>query len=123
MFKTWDVQKLFKNVKKSFTAQLEANPDKDPGTKFTMLGWTIYGQQPVMESFREEFFLQTGQEEFERLCSLDVLGLEDARPQGETGTQRIYSAAEKDRRGYYETKLLWKEGHVPLPTNKKLSQA
>ena len=24
---------------------LGANPDKDPGAEFTMLGWTIYGRQ------------------------------------------------------------------------------
>ena len=47
---------------------LGANPDKDPGAEFTMLGWTIYGQQLVEESGAEkQFFLKIGQEEFERL--------------------------------------------------------
>lgn len=58
---------------------LGTTPDKDPGAEFTMLGWTIYGRQAVTENCTEkQFFLRSGQEEFEKLCSLDVLGLADA---------------------------------------------
>ena len=104
---------------------LGANPDKDPGAEFTMLGWTLYGRQPATESGTEkQFFLKTGQEEFEKLCSLDVLGLAD------TGTkedamihEEFLQQLTKTPRGYYETKLPWKEDRVPLPTNKNLSTA
>lgn len=49
---------------------LGANPDKDPGAEFTMLGWTIYGRHPGVESgVDKQFLLTTGQEEFEKLCS------------------------------------------------------
>lgn len=41
-----------------------------------MLGRTIYGRQLVEEGDTEkQFFLKTGQEELEKLSSLDVLGL------------------------------------------------
>lgn len=57
------------------------DPNKDPGAEFTMLGWTVYGRRPVTESVTAEkqFLLTNGQEEFEKLCSLDVLGLKDTR--------------------------------------------
>ena len=56
---------------------LGVDPDKDPGAEFTMLGWTVYGSRPVTEGVTAEkqFLLTTGQEEFEKLCSLDVLGI------------------------------------------------
>ena len=60
---------------------LGVDPDLDPGAEFMMLGWTVYGSRPVTEGVTAEkqFLLTTGQEEFEKLCSLDVLGLKDTR--------------------------------------------
>lgn len=104
---------------------LGANPDKDPGAEFTMLGWTIYGRHPGVESgVDKQFLLKTGEEEFEKLCSLDVLGISD------TGTKQdglvhkeFLQQLTKTPDGYYETKLPWKEDHVPLPVNKNLAAA
>ena len=101
-------------------------PDKDPGAEFTMLGWTMYGRQPATEVCPEkQFFLKSGQEEFEQLCSLDVLGLADAVKSKDT--TRIHDdfiqQLKQTENGYYETKLPWKEDHVPLPTNKNLATA
>ena len=68
---------------------LGANPDKDRGAEFMMLGWTIFGRQLVTECGPEkQFLLKTGPEEFGKLCSLDVLGLSDA----ETKTNAIVHA-------------------------------
>ena len=55
---------------------LGENPDKDPGAEFTMLGWVLYGRMIANASSAEkDLFLNSSQDEFERLCSLDVLGL------------------------------------------------
>ena len=99
---------------------LPANPDKDPGAEFTMLGWTGYGQQLVQEEGSEkQFFLKTGQEEFVKLCSLDVLGLTDT---GATEDTKIHEdflqQLTRTLSGYYETKLPWK-----LPAKKNLAAA
>ena len=105
---------------------LGVDPDKDPGAEFTMLGWTVYGSRPVTEGVTAEkqFLLTTGQEEFEKLCSLDVLGLKDT---GTTEDKNIHEdflqQLNKTQGGFYETRLPWKEDHVPLPTNKNLSVA
>ncbi|XP_068756557.1 uncharacterized protein [Montipora capricornis] len=86
-----------------------------------MLGWTVYGRRSVTE---KQFLLTTGQEEFEKLCSLDVLGLRDTRS---TKNKNIHEdflqQLNKTQGGFYETRLPWKEDHVPLLTNKKLSVA
>ena len=102
---------------------LGANPNKDPGAEFTMLGWTIYGRQLLSEFGPEkQFLLKTGQEEFEKLCSLDVLGLADTGTKRETEIHEDFiQQLNKTPAGYYETKLPWKEDHVPLTTNKSLS--
>ena len=103
---------------------LGANPDKDPGAEFTMHGWTVYRRQLEEEGSEKQFFLKTDQEEFAKLCWLDVLGLTDT---GTTEDTRIHEDFLQQLRrtssGYYETKLPWKEDHVPLPANKSLAAA
>ena len=58
--------------------------------------------------------------DYEQLCSLDVLGLED-RPAGDQ--QVVYSEFQEQLvrhpEGWYETGLLWKAGHPSLPNNQK----
>ena len=72
----------------------------------------------------KQFFLKTGQEEFERLCSLDVLGLADTGTKENNGIHEDFlQQLTKTPSGYYETKLPWKEDHVPLSANKSLSAA
>ena len=90
-------------------------PDNDQG-------WIIYIRQPVAESFTEkQFLLNTGQEEFEKLCSLGVFDT-NSKIQGQQRTRRFmkifFSCSRKNR-----TKLPLKEDHIPLPTNKTLSVA
>ena len=91
-----------------------------------MLGWTVYGRRPVTESVTAEkqFLLTTGQEDFEKLCSLDVLGLKDTRStKNKSIHEDFLQQLNITQGGFYETRLPWKEDHVPLPTNKKLSVA
>ena len=56
---------------------LGTDPDTDPGAEFTMLGWTMFGGKQNREQPAKNFLLHTGQDEFEKLCSLDVLGVTD----------------------------------------------
>lgn len=105
---------------------LEVDPIKDPGAEFTMIGWTLYGRRPVTESLTAEkqFLLTTGQEEFEKLCLLDVLGLKDTKSTKNKNVHEDFlQQLLKTQEGFYETRLPWKEDHVPLPTNKNLSVA
>lgn len=104
---------------------LGANPDEVPGAEFTMLGWTIYGRQLAEEGGTEkQFLLKTGQEESEKLCSLDFLGLEDKGTREDTTIHEDFlQQLTKTPARYYETRLPWKEDHVPLPANKNLAAA
>ena len=104
---------------------LGANPDKDPGAESTMFGWTVFGRQLVTECGPEkQFLLKTGPEEFEKLCSLDVLGLSDAETKTNAMVHEDFlQQLDKTPSGYYETKLPWKEEHISLPSNRNLSSA
>ena len=74
---------------------LRVDPNKDPGAEFTTLGWTVYGRRPVTESVTAEkqFLLTTGQEVFEKRCSLDVLGLKYKVNKEQQRTRRFFPAA------------------------------
>ena len=57
--------------------------------------------------------------DYEQLCCLYVLGLEDKRAGDQ---QAVYSEFQEQLiqhpEGWYETGLLWKAGHTPLPNNR-----
>ena len=54
------------------------NLDADPGAEYTMLGQILYSKSISTEVDIERGFLaKSGLKAFERLCSLDVLGLID----------------------------------------------
>lgn len=65
------------------------------------------------------FLTQTSPVDYEALCRLDVLGLED-RPVGDQCLvyEEFKEQLERSREGWYETSLLWKDNHPPLPNNK-----
>ena len=99
------------------------NPDRDPGAEFTKFGWTLFGVNPlgkVGEDTAKQFFLRNGQEEFEKLCSSDVLGVTDQ----EDSTQFVHSdfKAQISRygEGYYEARLPLKASQAVLPENKEM---
>ena len=65
------------------------------------------------------FLTQTSAVDYENLCRLDVLGLQDHS----VGDQDLVYEEFKeqllrDPEGWYETGLLWKGNHPPLPNNK-----
>eukprot|EP00794_Sanderia_malayensis_P012512 gene12512-13796_t len=80
------------------------NPDCDPGAEFTMLGWMLYGRLGSDSSAAEKsFFLNSSKTEFERLCSLDILGLEEPGHEQEFH-ESFTSNLLKSKENFYENK-------------------
>ena len=89
----------------------------EPIAELTRLGWTIMspGNEPDLTNM---FLTQTSVTDYEELCRLDVLGLEDFP----TGDQENVYAEFKEQltrspEGWYESGLPWKGNHLPLPNN------
>ena len=89
----------------------------DPVAEFTRFGWTL--MSPGAETDLSPVYLAVNSAaDYERLCALDVLGLADSP----TGDQEdVYSEFKEQLTcfsdGRYETALLWKSDHPPLPNN------
>ena len=69
------------------------------------------------------FLAQTAQPDYEELCRMDILGLQDTS----VGDQNVVHAEfleqlKRDpKEGWYESGLPWKEDHPPLPSNESNS--
>ncbi len=62
---------------------------------------------------------QTSQADYEDLCRLDVLGLEDTPEHDQYAVHAEFrERLVRHPEGWYETGLLWKGSHPPLPSNK-----
>ena len=74
-------------------------------------------------SLSSVYLTRTSSLDYQQLCSLDVLGLQD-RPDGDQ--QFLYDDFQKQLKrsdeGWCETGLLWKHGHDILPTNLQVSE-
>ena len=93
----------------------------EPVAEKTKLGWTI--MSPGTEIDHTKMLLtQTSHVDYEELCRMDVLGLEDTP---EHDQRAVYSEFReqlvRDPEGWYETSLPWKGNHPPLPNNEKVS--
>ena len=93
--------------------------DMEPVAELTQLGWFL--MSPGKEFDRKRMLLtQTNQLDFERLCRLDVLGLEDAP---EHDQQIVYNEFKeqltRSPQGWYETGLPWRGNLQSLPTNER----
>ena len=90
----------------------------EPIAELTRLGWTILspGSEPNLSNM---FLTQTSAVDYENLCRLDVLGLQD-HPAGDQDLvyQEFKEQLVRSPNGWYETGLLWKGNHPPLPNNK-----
>ena len=93
----------------------------EPIAELTNFGWVI--MSPGRESVSTNALLtRTKEADFERLWSLDVLGLEE---KGEENTvhQVFKEQLERSPEGWYETGLIWKTGIPELPSNEIGSKA
>ena len=90
----------------------------EPIAEKTKFGWTI--MSPGKEvNLNEMFMTQTSSADYEKLCRLDVLGLEDS-PTGEQDEvyKEFQEQLQRSSERWYETTLPWKGNHPPLPNNK-----
>ncbi len=90
-----------------------------PIAEFTKLGWFV--MSPGKEFNQTKMFLtQTSRTDYDDLCRLDVLGLED-KP--ENDQEQVYAEFKeqlvRSNQGWYEASLPWRGNHPPLPTNEK----
>ena len=89
----------------------------EPIAELTKLGWVILS--PGKENASTNIlFTKTSLHDYENLCSLDCLGIEEKH---EKNSEFVYREFRKelgrDSLGNYETNLIWKENHPPLRSN------
>ena len=93
----------------------------EPVAEKTRFGWTIMtsGAEDV-DVGTKIFLTQTSVTDYDELCRLDVLGLEDS-PTGdqETVYAEFREQLKRSDEGWYETGLPWKGNHPSLPSNEK----
>lgn len=90
----------------------------EPVAEKTKFGWTI--MSPGRDIDHTNMLLtQTSHVDYEELCRLDVMGLQDVP---EHDQRAVYAEFREQLvrhpEGWYETGLPWKGGHPPLPNNK-----
>ena len=95
----------------------------DPVAEFTKLHPSFCGEVIEKIQFEKHYFVNDERSEFQKLCSLDVLGLEDVMQPEEFNHQTFKDHIKYCEKGYYETALPWKPDHPPLPCNKQLTKA
>ena len=86
--------------------------------ELTSFAWTI--MSPGAETNLSSVYLtRSSSTDYEELCSLDVLGLED-KPAGDQRAvyREFQEQLVRHQEGWYETGLLWKAGHPSLPNNR-----
>ena len=114
----------YQRIKTTEPPVLGPDPNKDPGAEFTMLGWALSGRA-LHSSFEAEktFFLKSTRDEFEQMCSLEVLGLVDTPDKREEFHKDFTDKLQRLEDGTYSTRLPWKEDASSLPTNEALAMA
>ncbi len=91
----------------------------EPVAELTKLGWTILS--PGNETNLTKMLLtQTSPTDYENLCRLDVLGLQD-HPTGDQSSvyKEFKEQLVRSPDGWYETGLMWKGNHPPLASNEQ----
>ena len=93
--------------------------DSEPVAEKTKYGWTI--MSPGVELDKRTMLLtQTLRADFDNLCRLDVLGLEDTVENVQDVVyEEFKDQLTRNSAGWYETNLPWKSGHPNLPTNER----
>ena len=73
------------------------------------------GSEPDLTNM---FMTQTSAVDYEALCRLDVLGLQD-QPVGDQDLayEEVKEQLVRRHEGWYETGLIWKNNHPPIPDN------
>eukprot|EP00795_Rhopilema_esculentum_P001425 gene1425-15846_t len=94
----------------------------EPVGELTKFGWTIILPGSEVET-EHLFFAGSSRVDYDKLCSLDILGLGER----EVGNQSVFGEfaeqLEQKPEGFFETGLLWKGDCPHLPDNKAGSLA
>ena len=101
---------------KTSTKPLIGNPG-EPIAEHTRFGWAIIS--PGSEKDVTSMMLtRNSSEDYDRLCGLDVLGIEDAPEEIKSSVHEEFKNQLKQcENGQYETGLIWKVGHPQLPSH------
>jgi hypothetical protein len=103
------------------TTKPKSSQPGQPIAELTFLGWTTMSAGEEVD-FSNVYRTKSSAADYEELCSLDVLGLKDHPEQVQ---QFIYKEFQEQLtqsvEGWYETGLLRKPGHDPLPSNERNS--
>ena len=93
----------------------------DPIAELTRFGWFI--MSPGHESnLTHLLFSNTSAQDYEKLCSLDVLGIEENHNFKDTEIlDKFKKQLKQSDEGWYETGLIWKTDHPVLTNNKSNS--
>ena len=68
----------------------------------------------------EILFSETSILDYEKFCLLDFLGVSQIQDKPDDyGFEKLREQLERGLRGYYKTKLIWKENHLYLQKKKK----
>ena len=88
--------------------------------ELTKFGWVIIspGQESGVTNI---FFSKTFLRDYEKLCSLDCLGIEKRRDDSNYVYEEFKKQLGCGPGGFYETNLIWKDNHPPLKNNKSNS--
>eukprot|EP00794_Sanderia_malayensis_P010114 gene10114-11147_t len=114
----------FQRIRTTEPLVLGPNPDRDPGAEFTMLGWTLSGKTVGGEVETEKgFFANSTKDEFEQMCSLEVLGLSDEIGDDAEFHENFKKNIQRQHDGRYQTRLPWKPDHCAVSSNKELAMA
>ena len=91
--------------------------------EYTLLGWTIISPGAELD-MSNLYFAKSATEDYDRVCSWDVLGIEDSPAEYQSTVYEDFKEQlTRSDEGWYETRLLWKVGHPALSTNEKGSLA
>ena len=93
-----------------------------PVAEKTTFGWTVMG--PGKNESHISYFAKTLQEDYEELCNLDVLGLQD-HPMGDQNMvhEEFKESLQRNPDGSHITCLPWKPVHPPLKDNATSAKA
>lgn len=89
----------------------------EPIAEPTALGWAMMSSSKET-GLSNVYLTKSSAADYEQLCSLVVLGLEDS-PESDQGSMygEFIEQLDRSEEGWYESGLLWKPGHGHLLTN------
>ncbi len=91
----------------------------EPVAEYTKLGWFVMSPGTELDE-KTMMLTQTSQSDYEALCRLDVLGLEDRSEHDQsTVYDEFKEQLTRSPEGWYETALPWKGNHPPLKNNRE----